>query len=490
MIAPGRALRAAGNHLGAALALLAFGLAVALLWRRVGIPILSLDDVFRTLFAHEWSRQPFFFTERLVWLPLPLIVTGLAIMVTGEAFWTALAVDLAASAIAITYVYLLAARLFGRLSAWVAATLFALTPWVLFLSLSRYAEPVLLAAAAIGAYHWSRWTATAADRQLALAALALSVAVLSRYEAWPLGAALPVHVAVVEWRRMRVEGGRARWSALWSAAPVLGMAVWVTKNMLVYGRPVYGGAFGFLPDAVRPGAWAGAQLAARYLWDMNPVLVSLAVLGALLRARRAALLLAMAVLAAAVPWWTVSRLPVEVALQNRLMVLPLMMLAPLAGAAVTRIARPRRLAIAAALVVVGAQLVIAARLHYPSPPPPMTALALSLERSGVLARFDAIYVQSAQPRGYPDEVRVGTNFRRPVHVLPLEPASTPWRPETPVLVLNDGRPPPGGRAVVLARVGEMTAWAICAPADEAMDRSRRVHAAPVPCPARDVPPPK
>ena len=69
---------------------------------------MSYDDIYRALFAHEWSRAPYFFTERLVWLPFPLMATGLAVRITGEVFWTALAVDVVASAVAIWFVYRLA----------------------------------------------------------------------------------------------------------------------------------------------------------------------------------------------------------------------------------------------------------------------------------------------------------------------------------------------------------------------------------------------
>ena len=106
------------------------------------------------------------------------------------------------------------------------------------------------------------------------------------------------------------------------------------------------------------------------------------------------------------------------------------------------------------------------RLEYPSGPLPMTLLARRLYRSGDLDRFDALYVQSATATGHPDEVRVGTNFRRPVHVLPLDPPSALWPAASSdaILVLNDGRIPPSsgdGEAFVVSRVRQMTAWGIC-----------------------------
>jgi dolichyl-phosphate-mannose-protein mannosyltransferase/uncharacterized protein DUF1295 len=450
-------------------ALAAFAVVVLALGVRTATPILSYDDIFRTLFAYEWSRHPYFFTERLVWLPFPLIATGVVIRLTGEAFWTALAVDLASVAVAILYVHRLTDRLFGRLAAWVTASLFGLTPWVVFLALSRYGEPVLLAAAAIGAFHWVRWSDTGKGRDLALASIALGAAVMTRYEAWPLGLALSVHAAAAAVARgssALLPEPRPRLSAAWGVLPPLLMGIWISENLMVYGTPTYGGAYGFLPNAVPAGVSRGAALTAHYLWQLSPSLSALGLAGACLNYRRAPLLCWLAGFSVLVPWYTVSLFRVDVALPIRLMVLPLMLIAPFAGAVVAWVVRRHRAVIGLAVLMVLTQLWLDLRLEYPSPGLPMTLLARQLARSGVMDRFDALYVESTRPRGYPDEVRVATNFRRPVHVLPPDPSATPWqgRPEEAILVLNDGQIRPGGAAsdaFVVARVEQMTAWGIC-----------------------------
>ncbi len=368
----------------------------------MGTPILSYDDIYRALFAYGWAREPYFFTERLVWLPFPLMVTGLVVRLTGEAFWSGLAVDVVASAVAIWYVHRLTERCFGRLAAWVAAALFGLTPWIVFLALSRHGEPVLLAAIAIGAFHWLGFADGGKGREIAWAPLALTAAVLSRYEAWPLGAAFAVHVAAA-WRAgartPALSGRRPGWPALWAALPLLAMGIWVAKNLAVYGQPVYGGAFGFLPAGAPAGVWGGARLAVEYLWQLNPVVLVLGLVGCALHHRRAPLFWRLAALGTIVPWYTVSLFPVDVALQVRLMVVPLMFLAPFAGALVARTIRPHRLAVALAGLLVAAQLAMDLRLEYPSGPLPMTLLARRLYRSGDLDRFDALYVQSATRDG-------------------------------------------------------------------------------------------
>ena len=454
---------------GALGALVVFGVAVFVLGVRTGTPILSYDDIFRTLFAYEWSRHPYFFTERLVWLPFPLMATGVAIRLTGEAFWTALAVDLVSVGVAVWYVHRLTDRLFGRLAAWVAASLFGLTPWVVFLALSRYSEPVLLAAIAIGAFHWTRWSDTGKAQDLAVASIALGAAVLTRYEAWPMGLALSAHAivaALAGGRSTLLPAVRPRLSALWSAAAPLLMGIWVSKNMAVYGMPIYGGAYGYLPDAVPAGMLWGIGLAADYLWRLNPLLAALGLLGGWLDYRRAPVLGWMAGLSVLVPWYTISLFRVDVALQIRLMLVPLMLIAPFAGAVVAWAARRHPSVIGLAVLMVVAQFALDLRLQYPTPDLPMTLLARQLVQSGVIDRFDALYVESPRPMGYPDEVRVATNFRRPVHVLPPDPSATPWTGTSAdaILVLNDGQIRPGGQAgdaSVVSRVRQMTAWGLC-----------------------------
>ncbi len=481
---PARPSDSAGERLaatwGALGALAAFAVVVLVLGVRTRTPILSYDDIFRTLFAYEWSRHPYFFTERLVWLPFPVIATGVVIRLTGEAFWTALAVDLGSVIVAIWYVHRLTDRLFGRLAAWVAATLFGLVPWVAFLALSRYSEPVLLAAAAVGAFYWVRWSDTGKPRDLALASIALAAAVMTRYEAWPLGLALSVHAAasaIAGERSTPLPGPRPRLSTLWAVLPPLFMATWVCENLIVYGAPTYGGAYGFLPAAAPAGGWRGAGLAAHDLWQLSPSLSALGLLGTCLGYRRAPLLLWLAGLSALVPWYTVSLFRVEVALPIRLFVLPLMFLAPFAGALVAWAVHRRRAVIGLAVLVVLTQFALDLRLQYPMPDLPMTVLARHLAESGVMDRFDLLYVESPRPRGYPDEVRVATDFRRPVHVLPPDPSATPWqgRAEEAILILNDGRRRPGGEtggAFVVARVERMTAWGIC---NGATDRDGHVE---------------
>src|SRR5262245_5355161 len=152
------ALEKLAGQWGLLAALGAFLSVVLAIGMRAAIPMLSYDDIYRALFAHEWARRPFFFTYLLQWLPFPLIATGVVVRLTGEVFWTSLGVDVGAAIVCLCYLHRTSTRLFGSIAAWSATSLFGLTPWVVFLALSRYSEPILLAATAIGVFHWLRWS--------------------------------------------------------------------------------------------------------------------------------------------------------------------------------------------------------------------------------------------------------------------------------------------------------------------------------------------
>jgi len=145
----------------------------------------------------------------------------------------------------------------------------------------------------------------------------------------------------------------------------------------------------------------------------------------------------------------------------------LMLIAPFAGAAVARAARRHRALVALAVVLVAAQFAFDLRLRYPADDLPMTALALRLARGGVIDRFDEVYVESRHvDHRHRDEVRVATDFRRPVRTLPADRAAVPWKDTSAerILVLNYGWTPPGaeaGSVFEVSRVQAMTAWGVC-----------------------------
>ena len=94
----------------------------------------------------------------------------------------------------------------------------------------------------------------------------------------------------------------------WAALPLVAMGIWVAKNLAVYGHPVYGGAFGFLPAAAPAGR--GAAPGSRwYLWQLNPVAAVLGLVGSSSTTAARRSLAWLAALGAIVPWYTVSSFP-------------------------------------------------------------------------------------------------------------------------------------------------------------------------------------
>src|SRR5262249_53051435 len=192
-------------------------------------------------------------------------------------------------------------------------------------------------------------------------------------------------------------------------------------------------------------------------------IVLLAVIGIGLEYRRAPLLCWIAGASLIVPWYTVGLFRVVVAYPVRLFVLPMMLLAPFAGAAIARLVRWKPAAAWLGALSVLAQFATDLRVEYPAQPLPMTLLGLRLAKSGAVNRFDTLYVQSAGRWGYPDEIRVATNFRRPVITIPADSPGTPWRNTSAqaILVLNDTQARPADEAFEVARVDRITDWVVC-----------------------------
>src|SRR5262245_32792686 len=154
---------------GLLLVLLTYVSVVMLLAIRTPLAIFSLDDVYRGCWGFFWRQRPFFFTPDLVWLPFPMYVTGVASRLTGEIFYASLIVNVIATAVGMVYAYLFMRDLFGDFVSWLVTTLLALSPWVLFLALSRLSEPVGLACTMAAILYWYRWAIGGGTGNLALA---------------------------------------------------------------------------------------------------------------------------------------------------------------------------------------------------------------------------------------------------------------------------------------------------------------------------------
>jgi hypothetical protein len=219
-----------------------------------GFRALSDDDYARITIAQRFAEGPRFDPSRTSWLPAPFWLYGAAFRVFGSDLLVARAVAILLGAGATVLVYV-AARLLGapRLGALVGAALSTFLPYSALLGIAAVPEVPCAALIVFGAATLAR----AEPKLRALGGLALALACLSRYEAWPVAG---------------VFAGCTLWEALkerrlfpGAALALSGPALW-----LLVGRVEHGSAFFFVTRvasyrrALGPGA-AGGSLGARLL---------------------------------------------------------------------------------------------------------------------------------------------------------------------------------------------------------------------------------
>ena len=193
-----------------------------------------------------------------VWLPLPHLVNMVPVQVEAwyRTGFSAAAFSVLSMALAAGSLASLIARLTGStVAAATGGVLLLVNPNVLYLQGTPMTEPMLFglslfSVAAVAAYVDAVSggdSARDASRQAALAGLGLAAACLTRYEAWPITAALLVLATLVLLRRggtlRDVAGGLAP-IALW---PALAVLVFSTNSRWVVGGWFVSGDF-FNPD--------------------------------------------------------------------------------------------------------------------------------------------------------------------------------------------------------------------------------------------------
>ncbi|HEY4103482.1 MAG TPA: hypothetical protein VGM44_06305, partial [Polyangiaceae bacterium] len=176
-------LREALPSAGEAVLLSAFRALASLSAYASGFRALSDDDYARIAIAQRFAAAPHFDPSTTSWLPVPFWCYGAAFRVFGTDLAVARATAIALATLATLLVYV-AARLFGatRTGAMTAAALATLLPYSALLGIAAVPEVPCAALILFGA-------ATLARREpnsRLLGALALALATLSRYEAWPV----------------------------------------------------------------------------------------------------------------------------------------------------------------------------------------------------------------------------------------------------------------------------------------------------------------
>jgi hypothetical protein len=114
-----------------------------------------------------------------------------------------------------------------------SAAIFILNPSVLYMQSTPMSEVVFMAALIAAVYLLQRWLNDQTAKRLAIAAGAMTLATLSRYEAWPVAALSVLIVALTSGGDWRV---KLKCSATFAAVVALGPLYWLWHNWAIYGN--------------------------------------------------------------------------------------------------------------------------------------------------------------------------------------------------------------------------------------------------------------
>jgi len=193
-----------------------------------GFRALSDDDYARITIAQRFAEAARFDPSRTSWLPAPFWLYGAAFRIFGSELVVArtLAVLLGVGATVLVYI---AARLLGapRLGALAGAAFSTFLPYSALLGLAAVPEVPCAALILLGCATLARPD----PRLRALGGLALALACLSRYEAWPVAG---VFAGCTLWDALK------RRSLLPGAALALsGPALWLLVGRVEHGRALF-----------------------------------------------------------------------------------------------------------------------------------------------------------------------------------------------------------------------------------------------------------
>jgi hypothetical protein len=188
---PPRAVRIRAFLTAVALITAAVGVAAALVYHAQGLTLSHYDAKAHLVVARRIvdSLRPGWWQVGAVWLPLPHLVNLLPVQIdwmyrTG---FSGVAISVACFSIASTTLAWLVQRATGCLSAAAAAVvIFASQPDVLYLQSTPMTEPLLMALCLLGVVLTWSWTTSRGTTSTIAPGVALALACLTRYEAWPI----------------------------------------------------------------------------------------------------------------------------------------------------------------------------------------------------------------------------------------------------------------------------------------------------------------
>lgn len=181
-----------------------------------------------------------------VWLPLPHLLM-LPLVGFGPLYRNGFAggaVSMAAYVVTAVLIYKVAFRLTNLKTAGVvAAGVFALNVNMLFMQSTPMTEALLFCLLAGAVYCVQQWADTGRYQYLVAGGIVALAATLTRYESWPVLAALLLAVAVIAWNRpgpghRRRRAGVLDRLAVFAVAGCAGILAWVIWNWAIFGSPL------------------------------------------------------------------------------------------------------------------------------------------------------------------------------------------------------------------------------------------------------------
>ncbi|HXG66922.1 MAG TPA: hypothetical protein VNO70_17600 [Blastocatellia bacterium] len=116
------------------------------------------------------------------------------------------------------------------------AGIYLLNPSALFMQATPMSELIFMAALATGVYLLQSWAAYQTSKRLILAAAALTLATLARYEAWPVAA---LAVGVVAFAASGTLPTKLKRAAIFAAVVSAGPLYWLWHNWAIYGDALW-----------------------------------------------------------------------------------------------------------------------------------------------------------------------------------------------------------------------------------------------------------
>jgi hypothetical protein len=294
-----------------------FGVYAAVYYSRLGLALAHYDARAHLVVARRIldSLTPGWQQIGAVWLPLPHVLNMLPVQVDAwyRSGASAIFMSIASMSVAAWALSRLAARATGSLVAGAAgAALLMLNPNLLYLQSTPMTEPLLLATCFVALLCTVRWVDADGTHGTRAAGWAIVAACMTRYEAWPICAALLALAFVALLRRGQPFAACVRRSLRLARYPAIALILFSANSRWTTGTWFVPAGF-FVPEneALGHAALAFTQVresVARLsgdAWLVPACIAALLIVVAATRQRgQAALLLVFALAAAAmVPWY-------------------------------------------------------------------------------------------------------------------------------------------------------------------------------------------